>query len=133
MILNASDEIRYHSDPILNPFILPEVKDFINLKYCDNINSGASSEPVISDSLSQFLGRLSYLIPISMCGVVGVALNLSCKYVWSNLNCCRLLHSQAQGYKISSDKARGACFGPFLHSVLCNLCVTFSADGMLSI
>ncbi len=41
--------------------ILPEVNDFNNRKICDNINSGASSEPVITDSLSQPLEKLRYL------------------------------------------------------------------------
>ncbi len=40
-------------------------KDFNNRKTCDNINSGASSEPVITDSLSQPLGRLRYLDNLS--------------------------------------------------------------------
>jgi hypothetical protein len=30
-------------------------KDFSNLKTCDNMNSDVSSEPVLSDSLSQVL------------------------------------------------------------------------------
>jgi hypothetical protein len=40
-------------------------KDFSNLKTCDNINSGASSEPVLSDSLSQVLETLRYLDAIA--------------------------------------------------------------------
>ncbi len=34
-------------------------------KTCDNINSGASSEPVITDSLSQVLETLWYLDALS--------------------------------------------------------------------
>ena len=36
-----------------------------NLETCDNIKSGASSEPVLSDSLSQVLGTLWYLDAIA--------------------------------------------------------------------
>ncbi len=46
---------------VLILFILPEVKDFSNLKTCDIINSSRSGESVLSDSISQALGRLSYL------------------------------------------------------------------------
>jgi len=46
---------------ILGPFILPEVLDFSNLKTCDIINSGKLREPVLSDSISQVLRRLSCL------------------------------------------------------------------------
>ena len=45
-------------------------KDFNNLKTCDNINSGASSEPVISDSLSQVLETMCYLVPFRGIDVV---------------------------------------------------------------
>jgi hypothetical protein len=44
---------------------VPLCKDFNNLKTCDNINSGASSEPVLSDSLSQVLETLCYLDAIA--------------------------------------------------------------------
>jgi len=44
-----------YSSLILDPFILPEVKDFSNLKPCDIFNSGRLSEPDISDSVSQCL------------------------------------------------------------------------------
>jgi hypothetical protein len=40
---------------------VPSGKDFSNLKTCDNMNSDASSEPVLSDSIAQILGGLSYL------------------------------------------------------------------------
>jgi len=36
-------------------FILPEVKEFSNLNPCDVLNSDRSSEPEISDSVSQIL------------------------------------------------------------------------------
>jgi hypothetical protein len=39
---------------------VPSGKDFNNRKTCDIINSDAPSEPVLSDSLSQVLGRLRY-------------------------------------------------------------------------
>jgi len=45
--------------------ILPEVKDFSNLKTCDIINSGRLSKPVLSDSLSQVLETLRYLDAIA--------------------------------------------------------------------
>jgi len=38
---------------VLILFILPEVEDFSNLKPCDILSPGRSSESVLSDSLSQ--------------------------------------------------------------------------------
>ena len=37
---------------------VPSGKDFSNLKTCDIINSGRSSEPVITDSISLALGKI---------------------------------------------------------------------------
>lgn len=46
-------------------FIFPEVKHTSKLKNCDIINSAKSSEPVLSDSLSQILSLLWYIENIS--------------------------------------------------------------------
>jgi len=45
-----------NSSPILILFILPEMKDFSNLKPCDIINYGWLREPEISDSVCHFTG-----------------------------------------------------------------------------
>ena len=44
-----------NSSLILILFILPEVKDFTNLKPCDILNLGGLSDPEIYDSVSQCL------------------------------------------------------------------------------
>ena len=46
----------------LNLSMLPEVKDFSNLKPCDILNSGKLSEPEISDSVSLCLMLSDWLL-----------------------------------------------------------------------
>ncbi len=50
-----------NSSLILGLFILPEVKDFNNLKICDILTSDKLSEPEISDSISVVHPTVCYL------------------------------------------------------------------------
>jgi hypothetical protein len=53
----------------------PSGKNFSNLKTCDIINPGASSEPVITDSLSQplMLSESLLVSALKMFGQISVA------------------------------------------------------------
>ena len=50
-----------YSSLIFDPFNLPEVKDFSNLKPCDILNSGRLNEPEISDSVYELTMNYRYL------------------------------------------------------------------------
>jgi hypothetical protein len=45
---------------VLILFVLPDAKNFGNLRTCDNINSGRLSKPVLTDSISQVLETMRY-------------------------------------------------------------------------
>jgi hypothetical protein len=58
---------------VLILFVLPDAKNFGNLRTCDNINSGRLSKPVLTDSISQTLEGLSYLDNLSGLGNIEVS------------------------------------------------------------
>ncbi len=77
-------------------FILPEDLDFSNSKTCDNINSGASSEPVITDSVSQIwdiFWNIEIILNFLACQKPGIRLTIKMAFLSSYhniLKCCDL-------------------------------------------
>ena len=55
-----------NSTPILDPFILPEIKHISKIKKCDILNSAISSKAEISDSVSHTWHLLWYIENIQM-------------------------------------------------------------------
>jgi hypothetical protein len=105
--------VRTSFSLILSPFLIPEVKDFNNIKRCDILNSDKLSEPEISDSVSQIWSFLWYIESIGtsakvvICSKIapnltGFRVQISCQYMQFGQIACMFRISH--GFQCRQDR-----------------------------